>query len=81
MPRGEDSDFLISLIKASKPILENMRSIINGKKQARTQPTLYGLGGRERPPLMPLFKDIFGFQVLSSQAVDLLKGIGKYAGP
>lgn len=80
LPQGVDSEFLISLIKASKPILEN-HSVNNKRKKAGKNPAnLIWPWGQGKAPDMPLFKDIFGVSGSIISAVDLLKGIGKYAG-
>jgi len=80
LPQGEDSEFLISLIRASKPILENHEVNIKRKKAGKNPANLIWPWGQGKAPAMPFFKDIFGVSGSIISAVDLLKGIGKYSG-
>lgn len=80
LPRGEDSDYLISLIRDSKPILEKHEVNNKRKKAGKNIANLIWPWGQGRAPDMPLFKDMFGVSGSIISAVDLLKGIGKYAG-
>ena len=80
MPHGESSEFLISLIRDSKPILENHDVNNKRKKAGKNIANLIWPWGQGRAPDMPLFKDMFGVSGSVISAVDLLKGIGKYAG-
>ena len=80
MPRGEDSEFLVSLIRASGPILEKHEVNIKRKKAGKNTADLIWPWGQGKAPDMPLFKDMFGVSGSIISAVDLLKGIGKYAG-
>ncbi len=80
LPQGKDADFLIELIKASKPILENHEVNIKRKKMGKNIANLIWPWGQGKAPAMPLFKDMFNVSGSIISAVDLLKGIGKYAG-
>ena len=80
LPQGDDSQFLISLIKASQPILEKHEVNNKRKKAGKNTANLIWPWGQGKAPEMPLFKDIFGISGSIISAVDLLKGIGKYAG-
>jgi len=80
MPHGESSEFLISLIRDSKPILENHEINIRRKKAGKNTANLIWPWGQGKAPDMPHFKDMFGVSGSIISAVDLLKGIGKYAG-
>jgi len=80
LPQGDDSQFLISLIKASQPILEKHEVNNKRKKAGKNTANLIWPWGQGKAPEMPLFKDIFGVSGSIISAVDLLKGIGKYAG-
>ena len=80
LPRGEDSQYLISLIKASQPVLENHEVNNKRKKAGKNIANLIWPWGQGKAPEMPLFKDMFGVSGSIISAVDLLKGIGKYAG-
>jgi len=80
MPHSESSEFLISLIRDSKPILENHEINNKRKKAGKNIANLIWPWGQGKAPEMPLFKDMFGVWGSIISAVDLLKGIGKYAG-
>jgi 2,3-bisphosphoglycerate-independent phosphoglycerate mutase len=80
LPRGEYSESLISLIRASKPILENHEVNLKRKKAGKNIANLIWPWGQGKAPDMPLFKDMYGVSGSIISAVDLLKGIGKYAG-
>lgn len=80
LPRGKDSDVLIALIRASKPILENHEVNMKRRKDGKNMANLIWPWGQGKAPSMPLFKDLFGVSGSIISAVDLLKGIGKYVG-
>jgi 2,3-bisphosphoglycerate-independent phosphoglycerate mutase len=71
---------LWDLIRASWPVLAdqevNRRRLAAGKKPA----TSIWLWGQGRPPQMPTLKERFGLTGAVISAVDLIRGIGKYAG-
>ncbi|MBI5970219.1 MAG: cofactor-independent phosphoglycerate mutase [Deltaproteobacteria bacterium] len=80
LPKGEMSDKFAALMKASQEILKdhpvNKRRVADGKKPA----TSIWLWGQGIAPSMPTFKDRFGVSGAIISAVDLMKGIGIYAG-
>jgi 2,3-bisphosphoglycerate-independent phosphoglycerate mutase len=80
LPRGKDSELLIELMEATRPVLAshpvNKKRIADGKKPANMI-WLWGQGGA---PSMPTFQERFGLRGAMISAVDLLKGIGTYAG-
>jgi len=80
LPRGEDAEILINLIMASKRVLENHEVNMKRKRNGRNPANMIWLWGQGKAPSMPLFKDLFGVSGSIISAVDLLKGIGKYAG-
>jgi len=80
LPQGEDSEILIALIKASKPILENHKVNMKRRKDGKNIANLIWLWGQGKAPSMPRFAELFGVSGSIISAVDLLKGIGKYAG-
>jgi 2,3-bisphosphoglycerate-independent phosphoglycerate mutase len=71
---------LWDLIRASWPVLQdaavNRRRLALGKKPA----TSIWLWGQGRSPQMPTLKERFGLTGAVISAVDLIRGIGKYAG-
>jgi 2,3-bisphosphoglycerate-independent phosphoglycerate mutase len=68
------------LVRASWPILKdyevNVRRRAAGKKPANS----IWLWGQGRPPQLPTLKERFGLSGAVISAVDLIRGIGKYAG-
>jgi 2,3-bisphosphoglycerate-independent phosphoglycerate mutase len=71
---------LWDLIRASWPVLQdqevNRRRVAAGKKPA----TSIWLWGQGQPPQIPTLKERFGLRGAVISAVDLIRGIGKYAG-
>jgi len=80
LPRGEGSQKLNELIEKSRDILRdhpvNKKRIEEGKNPA----TSIWLWGQGVAPTMPTFKELYGLTGSVISAVDLVKGIGKYAG-
>jgi 2,3-bisphosphoglycerate-independent phosphoglycerate mutase len=80
MPSGQDAKMLIELMEAALSILAdhpvNIRRVAEGKRPAN----MIWLWGQGRAPAMPTFHDKFGISGAMISAVDLLKGIGVYAG-
>jgi len=78
--RGEEEDPIPGIIRLSWNILKdhpvNIRRIERGKKAANS----IWLWGQGRAPSLPPFVDQFGLKGGVISAVDLLKGIGVYAG-
>lgn len=80
LPRGKDSELLIGLMEAAKPLLAshsvNIKRIAEGMRPAN----MIWLWGQGPAPSMPTFQERFGLKGAMISAVDLLKGIGVYAG-
>ncbi len=80
LPNGEGADKLKKLIDKSKALLRdhpiNRKRIELGKNPA----TSIWLWGQGRAPKMPHFKELYGIDGAVISAVDLVKGIGIYAG-
>lgn len=80
LPRGEDSDWLRGLMNESRALLEdhpvNRERAQNGKAPAN----MIWLWGQGKAPLLPTLRDRFGLSGSVISAVDLIKGLGKYAG-
>ncbi len=80
LPTGPEGGELIRLMEAARPILEshpvNQRRIAAGKRPANA----IWLWGQGRAPAMPSFAEKYGLSGAMISAVDLLKGIGRYAG-
>jgi 2,3-bisphosphoglycerate-independent phosphoglycerate mutase len=80
LPRGEGSDEIIGLIKASQELLPghpvNRRRVTAGKRPANS----IWPWGQGRTPSMPTFREKFGLNGAVISAVDLIKGLGVLAG-
>jgi 2,3-bisphosphoglycerate-independent phosphoglycerate mutase len=80
LPRGKDAELLIELMEASRPVLifhpVNLKRIAEGKRPAN----MIWLWGQGPSPSMPTFQKKYGLQGAMISAVDLLRGIGVYAG-
>ncbi len=80
LPRGPDAKLLVDLMEKAKPILAshpvNLRRIAEGKRPAN----MIWLWGQGPAPAMPTFQEKYGLRGAMISAVDLLKGIGTYAG-
>lgn len=80
LPQGEGSELLIALMEASRTVLSehpvNARRIAEGKRPAN----MIWLWGQGPAPSMPTLLEKSGLRGAMISAVDLLKGIGVYAG-
>ena len=80
MPKGEASEELSKLIESSWDILENhpvnIKRIEEGKKPANS----IWFWGQGYAPEFPLFYDLYDLNASVISAVDLIKGLGVYAG-
>jgi 2,3-bisphosphoglycerate-independent phosphoglycerate mutase len=80
LPNGQDSALLRDLMEASRPVLAshpiNLKRAADGKRPAN----MIWLWGQGRAPSMPTFRERFGLNGAMISAVDLLKGLGVYAG-
>jgi 2,3-bisphosphoglycerate-independent phosphoglycerate mutase len=80
LPNGEGASELRNLIEKSREILRNHP--INQKRidQGKNPATSIWLWGQGRAPKMPQFRELYGIEGAVISAVDLVKGIGVYAG-
>lgn len=80
LPNGNRAEKLVRLMKLSQGVLKdhpvNKQRIAAGKKPA----TSIWLWGQGSAPAMPTIKERFGIDGAIISAVDLMKGIGIYAG-
>ncbi len=80
LPRGPDAELLIRLMQAAQSVLEhhpvNEKRIAAGKRPANA----IWLWGQGPAPVMPSFAEKYSLKGAMISAVDLLKGIGRYAG-
>lgn len=80
LPSGEGADKLKSLIERSKEVLKNHPVNLKRIKEGKNPATSIWLWGQGRAPKMPKFREIYGIEGAVISAVDLVKGIGIYAG-
>ncbi|MBI2531698.1 MAG: cofactor-independent phosphoglycerate mutase [Deltaproteobacteria bacterium] len=80
MPKGEGAERLLSLMEASRPILANHP--VNKRRQAegRRPATTIWLWGQGRAPALPSLAERFGIKGGVISAVDIINGLGVYAG-
>ncbi len=80
LPRGEEAMLLLELMDAAQPILArhpvNLKRVAAGRNPANA----IWLWGQGPAPAMPSFPELYGLKGAMISAVDLLKGIGVYAG-
>lgn len=80
MPRGEGANWVIGLMEASTDLLAehpvNLKRVSEGKFPAN----MIWLWGQGKAPSMPTLTERFGLTGSVISAVDLVKGLGKYAG-
>ncbi len=73
-------DGIVTLTRASWPYLENHPVNLARKEKGHLPANSIWLWGQGKALNVPLFKEIFGLEGGVISAVDLLKGIGVYAG-
>ncbi len=80
LPRGKDGEFFSGLIEASMVVLElhpvNLKRVQEGKNPANS----IWVWGQGYAPKFKSFQELYGKKGAIISAVDLLKGIGIYAG-
>ncbi len=80
LPGGEDGAWLRQLMQASAPLLEDHPVNRERLRQGRAPANMVWLWGQGTAPRLPAFKERFGLSGSVISAVDLVKGLGKYAG-
>lgn len=80
LPKGEGAERLLSLMEASRPILA--AHPVNQIRQAegRRPATTIWLWGQGRAPALPSLAERFGIKGGVISAVDIINGLGVYAG-
>ena len=80
MPSGDDEKLFNGIMRRSVEILSNhpvnMKRIESGKRPAN----MIWLWGQGKRPSMPTFPELYGITGAVISAVDLIRGMGKYAG-
>lgn len=80
MPRGAGSDKILKLMERSREVLKNHPVNAERVKAGKKPATSVWLWGQGTAPKMPTLADRFGVDGAIISAVDLMKGIGIYAG-
>ena len=80
LPSGPDAELLISLMEAAGPILANHPVNLNRIAAGKRPANAIWLWGQGPAPTMPSFAEKYMLEGAMISAVDLLKGIGRYAG-
>jgi len=80
MPKGEGAERLLRLMEASRPVLA--AHPVNKKRQAEGHrpATSIWLWGQGRAPVLPSLTERFGIKGGVISAVDIIHGLGVYAG-
>jgi 2,3-bisphosphoglycerate-independent phosphoglycerate mutase len=77
---GTEAQPLWDLVRASWPVLADQAVNRNRRAADQKPATSIWLWGQGRPPQMPTLQERFGLSGAVISAVDLIRGIGKYAG-
>jgi len=80
LPSGPYAELLISLMEAAGPILANHPVNLNRIAAGKRPANAIWLWGQGPAPTMPSFAEKYMLEGAMISAVDLLKGIGRYAG-
>ncbi len=80
LPRGKNAQLILNLMEASRKILEH-HSINHVRVDLKENPAnMIWLWGQGTKPILPSFTEKFGVKGSVISAVDLINGIGKFAG-
>ena len=81
LPRGKGSDLIMELMKRSEAVFKdhavNKKRIADGKLPATGIWLFWGSG---RMPVLPPFHEVYGLKAAVTTGVDLLRGLGEFAG-
>lgn len=80
LPEGEGSERLVRIMERAGEILRDHPVNRDRKEKGLKPATSIWLWGEGRPPGLPTFRERFGITGAMISAVDLMKGIGVYAG-
>jgi 2,3-bisphosphoglycerate-independent phosphoglycerate mutase len=80
MPKGEGSDLLIDLMAVSREIFHDHPVNRRRREAGKPEANAIWLWGQGKAPRMPTFREKYGLSGSVVAAVDLIKGIGVYAG-
>ena len=80
MPKGDGAERLLELIAASQPILAAHPVSKRRRSKGQRPPTSIWLWGQGRAPALPPLTERFGIRGGVISAVDIIHGLGVYAG-
>jgi len=80
LPVGEEAEKLNLLMEKSREILKNHPINLDRLKRGESPATSIWLWGQGKAPNMPTFSELYGLRGAVISAVDLVKGVGVYAG-
>ncbi|MEW6606587.1 MAG: cofactor-independent phosphoglycerate mutase [bacterium] len=80
LPTGEGAEVIRELMFASQGFLENHPVNQNRLKENKNPANMVWLWGQGKPSKMPTLEQKFGLRGAVIAAVDLVRGLGKYAG-
>lgn len=80
LPTGDGAEVLMDLMQRSHSIIERHPVSRKRKDNGQGQPTSIWLWGQGRAPSMPSLKERFGISGGVISAVDIIHGLGVYAG-
>ena len=80
LPKGDGAESLINLMNSSQMIFHNHPQLKRRSAQGETPANSIWLWGQGKAPAMDDFRSRFGLTGAVISAVDLIKGIGVYAG-
>lgn len=80
LPQGEGAEKLRTLMDASKTLLARHPINRRRKEKGKRRATSIWLWGQGRAPMLPSLKERFGIEGGVISAVDIINGLGAYAG-
>jgi 2,3-bisphosphoglycerate-independent phosphoglycerate mutase len=80
MPRGEGEEMFGGLMLDSVSILNRHQINLNRIESGKRPANMIWLWGQGKRPSMPDFADLYSIEGAVISAVDLIRGLGKYAG-
>lgn len=80
LPKEDDAGWLTGLMERSRELLENHPVNLRRIEAGQAPANMIWLWGQGKAPRMPTIRERFGISGAVISAVDLVKGLGRYAG-